>query len=206
MNGPDPTQYAWWLASRAAGVTAYVLASVAVLCGLMMAGRIAKVPARKQLVRQVHEHAALAGLVAMAVHGITLMGDRWLHPGPAGVLVPFVIDYRPVAVASGIVAAYLTAGLGLSFYVKRRVGAARWRKLHQFTMLAWTLGLAHVYFAGTDAPTLWLRLVLLWTAVPVAVLFAVRLTEPRRRAARRAAATVRAPRTDPVGAAGAHRR
>lgn len=188
MTGPDPLQYGWWLASRAAGVTAYVLASVAVICGLMMAGRVARVPARKQMLRQVHEHAALAGLVAMAVHGITLMGDRWLHPGPAGVLVPFVISYRPLAVASGIVAAYLSAGLGLSFYVKRRVGAARWRKLHQFTMLAWALGLVHAIFAGTDAPTLWLRLVLLWTAVPIIVLFVVRVTASRRRAARRAAA------------------
>ena len=130
--------------------------------------------------------SALAGLVAMCVHGITLIGDRWLHPGAAGVLVPFVISYRPLAVASGIVAAYLSAALGLSFYVKRRVGAARWRKLHQFTMLAWALGLVHAFFAGTDAPTLWLRLVLLWTAVPIVVLFAVRVTATRRRAARRA--------------------
>lgn len=186
MTGPDPLQYGWWLASRAAGVTAYVFASVAVICGLMMAGRVARVPARKQVIRQVHEHAALAGLVAMAVHGITLIGDRWLHPGPAGVLVPFVISYRPLAVASGIVAAYLSAALGLSFYVKRRIGAARWRKLHQCTMLAWAFGLVHAFFAGTDAPTLWLRLILLWTAVPIVVLFAVRVTATRRRAAGRA--------------------
>lgn len=186
MTGPDPLQYGWWLASRAAGVTAYLCLSVAVLGGLMMAGRVARVPARKRMIRQVHEHAALAGLVAIAVHGITLMGDRYLHPGPAGVLVPLVIDYRPLAVAAGIVAAYLAAALGLSFYVKRRVGAARWRRLHQYTLLAWTLGLLHAVFAGTDIATPWLRLILLWTAVPVLVLFAVRVTEPRRRAARQA--------------------
>jgi sulfoxide reductase heme-binding subunit YedZ len=187
MTGPDPLEYGWWLASRAAGITAYLLFSIAVLCGLMMAGRVARVPARKQALRQVHEHAALAGLVAMAVHGITLMGDRFMHPGPAGVLVPFVIDYRPLAVAAGIVAAYLAAALGLSFYVKRRLGAARWRKLHQYTLLAWTLGLLHAIFAGTDAGTPWMRLIFLWTAGPVLVLFVVRATEPRRRAARVAA-------------------
>lgn len=196
MTGPDPLEYGWWLASRAAGITAYVLFSVAVLCGLMMAGRVARVPARKQALRQVHEHAALAGLVAMAVHGITLLGDRWLNPGPLGVLVPFVIDYRPLAVASGIVAAYLAAALGLSFYVKRRVGAARWRKLHQYTLLAWSLGLLHAIFAGTDISTPWMRLVLVWTAGPVLVLFVVRATEPRRRAARLAAK-----RAAPAGAA-----
>lgn len=187
MTGPDPLDYGWWLASRAAGITAYVLFSVAVIGGLLMAGRVARVPARKQQIRQLHEHAALAGLVAMAVHGITLLGDRWLHPGPLGVLVPFVIDYQPLAVAAGIVAAYLAGALGLSFYVRRRIGAARWRKLHQYTLLAWTLGLVHAIFAGTDASSPWMRLVFLWTAGPVLVLFVVRATEPRRRAARVAA-------------------
>lgn len=187
MTGPDPLEYGWWLASRAAGVTAWLLFSIAVLAGLAMAGRVAGPPARKRAILQIHEHAALAGLVAVGVHGATLMGDRWLHPGPAGVLVPFVIDYRPVAVASGIVAAYLAAALGLSFYVRRRIGAARWRRLHQFTLLAWTLGLLHVVFAATDLPTIWLQLVLIWTVGPVAVLLVVRVREARRRAASRAA-------------------
>lgn len=189
MRGPDPLEYGWWLASRAAGVTAWLLFSVAVLAGLAMAGRIAGPPARKRLILQVHEHAALAGLVAVGVHGATLLGDRWLHPGPAGVLVPFVIDYRPVAVASGIVAAYLAAALGLSFYVRRRVGAARWRRLHQFTLLAWTLGLLHVLFAATDLPTIWLQLILIWTAGPVVVLFTIRVRHARQRAAARSART-----------------
>ena len=34
-------------------------------------------------------------LVAIAVHGVTLLGDRWLHPGLAGIAVPFAMGYRP---------------------------------------------------------------------------------------------------------------
>lgn len=187
MTGPDPLEYGWWLASRAAGITGYLLFSIAVLAGLAMAGRLAATPARKQMLLQVHEHAALAGLVAVAVHGITLLGDGWLDPGPLGVAVPLVIDYRPVAVAAGILAGYLAAALGLSFYIRRRMGAARWRSLHRFTMLAWLLGFLHAVFAATDLPSGWYQLVLLWTALPIAVVFAARVAEARRKQARTAA-------------------
>ncbi|MBJ7471243.1 MAG: ferric reductase-like transmembrane domain-containing protein [Solirubrobacteraceae bacterium] len=186
MTGPDPLEYGWWLASRAAGIVGYVLFSVAVLAGLTMASRLASTPARKRAVLQVHEHAALAGLIAIAVHGITLLGDAWLDPGPLGVAVPFVIDYRPLAVAAGIVGAYLAAALGLSFYIRRKVGAARWRKLHQFTLLAWLLGFLHALFAGTDVSTTWMQLVLLWTAGPIVVLLGARVTAERRKRAKAA--------------------
>lgn len=186
MTNPDPLEYGWWLASRAAGITGYVLMSVAVLAGLTMASRLAADPKRKRALLQVHEHAALAGLIAVAIHGITLLGDPWLNPGPAGVTIPFVIEYRPLAVAAGIVGGYLAAALGLSFYIRRRVGAARWRKLHQFTLLAWLLGFLHAIFAGSDVGTTWMQLVLLWTAGPLVVLLGARVTAERRKRARQA--------------------
>lgn len=192
MNGPEPLEYGWWLASRAAGIVGYGLFSVAVLAGLAMASRLAAEPAHKRLLLQVHEHAALAGLIAVAVHGITLLGDAWLDPGPLGVAVPFVIDYRPLAVAAGIVSGYLAAALGLSFYVRRRVGAARWRRLHHFTLLAWLLGFLHAVSAGSDAGSLGLRLLLLWTAGPITVLLVARVLAERRRRARAAARTTQA--------------
>ena len=76
----------------------------------------------------IHEQTALAGLVAIAVHGLTLLGDPWLNPGPAGIAVPFTIAYRPLWVGLGIVAGYLAALLGLSFYVRRRIGPRLWRR------------------------------------------------------------------------------
>ena len=44
------------------------------------------------------------------------------------------MDYRPVYTGLGIVAGYLAAALGLSFYARRRIGAKLWRKLHRATI------------------------------------------------------------------------
>ena len=123
MTRPDPVDYAWWLSSRAAGVVAFALISLSVLLGLAMANRLA----RGRAVVKLHEHLALAGLVAIAVHGITLLGDSWLNPGAIGLLVPFAMGYEPIFTGLGVIAGYLAALLGLSFYIRRRVGAKRWR-------------------------------------------------------------------------------
>ena len=48
--------------------------------------------------------------------------------------------------------------LGLSYYVRGRIGPARWRKLHRFTALAWVLGVVHAVGEGTDAGAAWFLL------------------------------------------------
>ncbi|HSD77833.1 MAG TPA: ferric reductase-like transmembrane domain-containing protein [Solirubrobacteraceae bacterium] len=180
----DPTAYAWWLSSRAAGLAALVLATVAVTAGLMLGGRLSRRPGMAGALRAVHEHAALAALVAIAVHALTLLGDPWLRPGPAGIAVPFVMDYRPLWSGLGIIAALLAAVLGLSFYLRDRIGPRRWRTAHRATIVVWLLSVVHALGAGTDAQRLWLRLGVACLAAPVAGLFAARLMPgPRRRPA-----------------------
>ena len=182
MNGPDPMHYVWWLASRASGVVALLLVTASVAIGLTMASKIVRVRGVGPKLARVHEHTALAGLVAIAVHGITLLGDPWLHPGIQGVLVPFAMTYRTLFTGLGIIAGYLAALLGLSFYARRRIGAKLWRKLHRATVVVWALGLVHALGAGTDAGSAWLRAFMLATGVPIVVLFAIRmLRKPKAR-------------------------
>jgi sulfoxide reductase heme-binding subunit YedZ len=175
----DPTQHIWWLASRASGIVALGLITASVALGLAMANKLW----RGKTAAGLHEQLSLAGLVAISVHGLTLLGDPWLHPGLSGIVVPFTMSYRTVFTGLGIVAGYLSAALGLSFYLRRKIGPKLWRKLHRFTMGAYVLALAHTIGAGTDASTAWLRTFMLATAVPIAVMFIARFV-PRRSAPR----------------------
>lgn len=178
----DPSQYVWWLASRASGVVAPLLVTASVLLGLTMASKLVRVRGAGPVMLKVHEQTALAGLVAIAVHGIALLGDPWLNPGVRGVLVPFTMDFKPAFTGLGIVAGYLAALLGLSFYTRRRVGARLWRTLHRATVLVWLLGVVHTLGSGTDAGSTWLRAVMVATGLPILVLFALRMRgQPARR-------------------------
>jgi sulfoxide reductase heme-binding subunit YedZ len=176
------THHVWWLLSRSAGITALVLVSVSVLIGLTLAAGLAGPPARRRALVAVHEHSALASLVAIALHGVTLLGDSFLRPGLTGIAIPFAIEYRPVYVGLGIIGGYLAALLGLSFYARRRIGGKRWRKLHRATPVVYALGLIHTLGAGTDAGSTWLRAFMLSTAFAATGLLAARLRKkpPRR--------------------------
>jgi sulfoxide reductase heme-binding subunit YedZ len=175
------TDHAWWLLSRSAGVVALVLVAVSVLIGLTLAAGLAGPPARRRALVAIHEHSALAALVAIALHGVTLLGDLWLKPGVTGIFVPFAISYRPVYIGLGIIGGYVAALLGLSFYARRRIGGKRWRKLHRATPVVYVLGLIHTLGAGTDAGSSWLRAFMLATAFAAAGLLVTRMrSKPAR--------------------------
>ena len=179
----DPMDYGWWLASRASGIVALALITLSVGVGLAMAGKAFRKPGLPRKLMALHEHAALGGLIAIAVHGITLLGDRWLHPGPAGIAVPFVMDYRPAYTGLGIVAGYLAAALGLSFYARKRIGAKLWRKLHRATIAVYVLAVIHTLGAGSDVA--WLRPAMLITGAPILFLLTLRMLPQRPRGERR---------------------
>ena len=109
MTGPNPSDYVWWLAARASGIVALGLVTASVGIGLLMASKLLRRPGLNRVLVKVHEHLALTGLVAIGVHGVTLLGDRWLNPGVAGITVPFAMSYRPLFTGLGIVAGYLAA-------------------------------------------------------------------------------------------------
>jgi sulfoxide reductase heme-binding subunit YedZ len=179
MTDQSVTTHFWWLASRASGVVALALVSASVMLGLAMAGRIARGPAKRSAMA-LHEQLSLGGLVAVGVHGLTLIGDSWLRPGLSGILVPFTSSYRPLWTGLGIAAAYLAAALGLSFYARRWLGAPLWRRAHRLTVAVYVLAVAHTLGAGTDAASPWLRWSLLATAVPILFLFLVRVAPGSR--------------------------
>ncbi|UTI62391.1 hypothetical protein NBH00_13575 [Paraconexibacter antarcticus] len=221
----------FWLTSRAAGIGSLVLASLSVGFGLLMGGRMVTGGGKAGELRVVHEALSLATLIGIVVHGGSLLFDAWLHPSVLDVTVPFVGVYRPFWNGIGIVGGWMLVALGLGYYVRARIGTARWKRLHRLTAVGWLLGLGHALGAGTDAGQPWFLAMLALTAAPALVLLVLRTTgtplprRPRRavtsppvavaRPAARAAVpaprsrpltlparTARTPTTTPAGALG----
>ena len=167
----------FWVTSRAAGIAAMILASGSLGVGLLIRGRGEPRRLLGSDARALHEALSLATIVAIAIHGLALLGDSYLHPSPLDIAVPFTGAYRPLWTGLGIVSGWGIAALGLSYYARSRIGAARWRLLHRFIAIFWALGLVHTLGAGSDAGQLWLLLAIAAPAVPAALLLFGRLAE-----------------------------
>lgn len=181
----EPINYLWWLVSRASGIVALVLISLSVLMGLTMATKVLGRPKLKRSIAKLHEHVALTALLAIGTHGLSLLGDHWLKPGWSGITVPFAMGYRTLFTGSGIIGGYLAVLLGPSFYLRRRIGARRWRKLHTLIVLAWLMSATHALGAGSDGRQAWLQALVVAPSVPIVYLLVVRIlnynarTKPR---------------------------
>jgi sulfoxide reductase heme-binding subunit YedZ len=170
----DPGQHIFWIASRSLGVVALLLVALSVGLGLVMATRTVKGAGPRAWVKQLHEATALAGLLAIAGHGLALLGDTYLHPGLAGIAIPFTTSYRAFWTGLGIAGGYLAAILGLTYYIRGRIGPNLWRRMHRWTLGVYVLGVIHTIGAGTDAGTPWLIGILIATGAPIALLTAIR--------------------------------
>jgi sulfoxide reductase heme-binding subunit YedZ len=188
-TAPDPLEHGWWIASRSAGIVSLLAITLSVILGLLMANGLPRRKGATRVMVSLHESTALAGLVALAVHGVTLLGDPWMNATLVNISVPFTIGYRPLWTSIGIIGGWLAIALGLSFYARRRIGTRRWRNAHRATVVAWALGLAHTLGAGTDAEEPWLQATMLTGSVVIVFLFLRRTVpgDPKREAARRAA-------------------
>jgi predicted ferric reductase len=155
-----------WTTSRASGLAALITVSLAISCGLLMALRIPVLRRRAPELRAAHQALANATFALIGVHAVSLLFDPVLKPGLAGLLVPFAAPYRPVATALGQIAAYGILALGATFYVRTRIGSARWRKAHRALPVFWLLAVAHGLLVGTDATKPWALAAL---ALPLAI-------------------------------------
>jgi sulfoxide reductase heme-binding subunit YedZ len=164
-------EHFFWITSRAAGIAALLASTAAVALGLLMSTRLRRSADFKPL----HETLSLATMVALAVHALALLGDSYLHPSLADVTLPLVSGYMRLWTTLGIVAGWMMILLGLAYYVRGRIGPARWRSLHRFTALAWALALVHTLGEGTDAGAAWFVLPMLALALPTAALLVRRV-------------------------------
>jgi predicted ferric reductase len=163
LSAPEPKAY--WYLSRASALVAYALLWLSMALGLSITNKLARVWPGGPTAFDLHQHASLLGLAFALFHALILLGDRYIAYTPFQLFVPFAsAAYRPLWVGLGQVAFYLLAVVGLSFYVRRRIGHKRWRLIHYLSFAVFLLGLLHGVMSGSDSASPWTR-GLYWTSL-----------------------------------------
>lgn len=141
-----------WYITRASGITAWFLAALAVLWGLFLSTGVLRGRPRRPWLLDLHRFIGGLTVVFTLVHMAALVGDNFVHFDLIDLLVPFASEWRPGAVAWGVVAFWLLFAVEVTSLLRRTVVPERvWRAVHASSFLLFVFGTVHLLEAGTDA-------------------------------------------------------
>ncbi len=145
----------WWYVTRSSGIIAWLMLTATVIWGILLSTKA--FPNRRRPTWLMAMHRWLAGLmlVFLAIHLGALVADSYVSFGLADLTIPYATDWKPGAVALGIVATWLLVAVQLTSYATRHLPRRVWRAVHLFSYVAFWLTSMHGAFAGTDA-TSWM--------------------------------------------------
>ena len=168
MNEP----HIWWYITRASALIAWVLMTLSVLWGILLSTRVMRRIDNPAWLQDLHRYLGGLTLFMVALHMVSLMLDGWLKFSLAETLVPFATDYKPLAVALGIISFYiLLAVQGTSLFMNR-LPRKFWKGLHYSSYAALLLVALHAGWSGTDVSSWWYRVlaIVLISVATIAVL------------------------------------
>ena len=175
MSGTFP-----WYIARAAGLVSWALLAAATLWGLALSTRALGGRPRPNWLLDLHRWLGGTALAFTGVHVVALLADQYVHFGITEILVPFTSSWHPVAVAWGVVAAYLLLAVELTSLARTRLSKRAWRRVHTASFVLFVVATIHGLTAGTDTRSAAARMLALAVATVLAGLTAIRLADVLR--------------------------
>ena len=137
----------------------------------------ATIPSRwpRLLNSELHNFLTLLSTVFIVIHVLAVWIDPFTKFGWSEIFIPFASHYRTVWMALGIVGLYLGIAIGISTWLRPRIGYTWWRRLHVLTLVGYVLVTIHGIGTGSDTQTWWGLGIYAVSLVLVGALFCRRL-------------------------------
>ena len=174
-----------WYTARASGLVAWAVVTASILWGLAVSTRLIRRKGVPAWLLDLHKFLGTLSVLFVAVHLVALWADNYVSFGPRELFVPMATNWRPGAVAWGIVATYLLVAIQLTSWSMRRLPRRLWHTVHFTSVPMFVLATVHGFASGADNKNLAVQWAALSGGLLVVFLVTFRLLAPRR-AARRA--------------------
>ena len=140
----------WWYVARATGLVAWALAVGSLLLGLALATRALGTKPTGPWLLDLHRWLGGLAVLFTAAHVTGLIADTYVSFDVVDVLVPFAADWKPGAVAWGVVAFWLLLAIEVTSLLMRRIPKRVWRAVHLSSYGLAVMATLHGVTAGTD--------------------------------------------------------
>lgn len=189
------TEQFWWHVTRASGIVAWLMLTAAVIWGVLLSTPAFGTIRRPAWLLDLHRWLGGLTVAFVAVHVAALVADGYVHFGVADVTVPMASDWKPGAVAYGVIAMWLLVAVQATSLAVTRLPRRVWRAVHLTSYLVFWSTSIHAALAGTDRSSSLYQVTA--AASIVAVAWAVMYRVANRRAVRREASAVTTGRRQP---------
>lgn len=130
---------------------ALVLTGLSVIWGLALSTKVMSGAPSPKWLLALHRWLGGLSVTFTGVHMVALVADSYIHFGITDLLVPFASDWKPGAVAWGIVSMYLLVAVQVTSMFMKKIPRSWWKRIHMSSWLLFWTGLIHGVTAGTDA-------------------------------------------------------
>jgi DMSO/TMAO reductase YedYZ heme-binding membrane subunit len=139
-----------WYVARSGGIVAWLLLAAGLVVGLLLSSKLLGRRVSPAWLLSVHRYLGGLAVAFSVVHVAAVMLDDFVDFGWFDVLVPFASEWRPQAVAWGIVGMYLLVAIEVTSLAMRRLPKRLWRAVHWSSAVLFVTATVHGWQAGTD--------------------------------------------------------
>jgi methionine sulfoxide reductase heme-binding subunit len=157
----------WWFLARSSGIVAWLMLTASVIWGIFLSTKAFPEHRRPAWLLDLHRWLGSLTVAFVALHLVALVADSYVQFDLLDLAVPFASEWKPMAVALGVVATWLLAAVQVSSLLTRRLSRRAWRGVHLTSYAVFWSSSMHGALAGTD------RGAWLYQATAVASLVAV---------------------------------
>ena len=169
-----------WYITRAAGWVAYFLLWFSMVWGLVIPTKFMERFLSPTFVVDFHEYISLLAIGFVILHVSVLLIDQYLPFTLVQILVPFLSTYRPLWVGLGVIGAYLSLLVTVTFYLRKRIGQKRFKSIHTLSIFGYLGVILHAFFAGSDSSLIGVQLIYLSSFLVIVFLTAYWLIQARQ--------------------------
>ncbi len=169
-----------WYVTRAAGWVAYFLLWFSMVWGLAIPTKFFERFLSPTFAVDFHEYISLLSIGFVILHVSVLMIDQYLPFSLAQILIPFISPYKPLWVGLGVIGAYLSLLVTITFYLRKRIGQKRFKSIHTLSMFGYLGVVLHAFFAGSDSSLLGVQLIYIGTFMVIVFLTSYWLINARQ--------------------------
>ena len=164
-----------WYISRASGLLAWTLCGLSIVWGLALSTKLIRRRGLPAWLMDLHSFLGGLAVVFTGVHLAALVADNYTVFGWRELFVPMASEFRPGAVAWGIVAFYLLIAIQLTSLIRKRLSRRLWHTVHLTSFGVFGAGTLHGIQAGSDWSNLMVKigslvvgaLVVWWTVLRI---------------------------------------